>query len=218
MKWESWLAKNLDLLAQFEQWEPVADETIVAAGYALKKAIREKAEEALNNAHDLWCVRSWIKGNSNPLINQLDLIHGIRSDVVAHTMPRLTRICESDNHPYLSNYTAVDFDHEGWKNAFSRSSWGRSVIKCQVPQDKQELPEFDTGDIAWLPSDDVYAEEVRHIMDARLESIGNYQRRKMIDMLENIVFGSPFYQFSLAHSQAKGVLKDRRSVHVKDMV
>jgi len=216
--WEAWLAKNLDLLAQFEQWEPVADDTIVAAGYALKKAIREKAEDALNHAHDLWCVKAWIAGQSNPLINELDMVHGIRSDVVAHTMPRLTRICEIDNHPYLSDHQTVAFDREGWKEAFRQSSWGRSMTKTQTLPDKQEQIKLDTSDITWLPSDEVYAEEVRHIMDARLESLGNFQRRKMIDMLEDIILSSPFYQFTLMHSQVKGVLKDRRSVHVKDLV
>ena len=217
--WESWLAYNLDHLAQFEQWKNTTEEeTVVAAGYALKKKIREHAEAALNNAHDLWCVKAWIEGHADPLIDELDLVHGIRSDVVAHTMPRLTRICESDNHPYLGTCPEVSLDHEGWKAAFSRSSWGRSMTKCKVPQDKSELSKFDEIEIAWLPNDAVYAEEVKCIIDARLESIGNYQRRKMIDMLENIVHSSPFYQFTLVHSQAKGVLNDRRSVHVKDLV
>ena len=218
VRWQAWLSKNLEYLAQFEEWEPVADKTIVAAGYALKKAIREKAEAALNNAHDLWCVKAWIEGQSDPLINELDLVHHIRSDVVAHTMPRLTRICEIDNHPYLDGHEPVDFDHEQWKEAFSRSSWGRSVTKTKHSTDKKEMIELDTSDIIWLPSDDIYAEEVRSIMDARLESLGNYQRRKMIDMLEDIVLSSPFHQFTLMHSQVKGVLKDRRSVHVKDLV
>tara|TARA_B100001564_G_C20669827_1_gene685666 strand:- start:9773 stop:10543 length:771 start_codon:yes stop_codon:yes gene_type:complete len=218
VKWESWLAKNLDLLAQFEMWEPVADETIVAASYALKKAIRDKSEAALNNAHDLWCVKAWIEGKSNPLIDEFDLVHGIRSDVVAHTMPRLTRICESDNHPYLDNYSEVSFNNEDWNNAFNKSSWGRSMTKDKVSNNKKESPGFDTGDIAWLPSDAIYAEEVRCIMEARLESISNYQRRRLVEMLEDIVLSSPFYQFTLMHSQVKGVLGDRRSVHVKDMV
>ena len=87
----------------------------------------------------------------------------------------------------------------------------------QTLPDKQEQIKLDTSDITWLPSDEVYAEEVRHIMDARLESLGNFQRRKMIEMLEDIVLSSPFYQFTLMHSQVKGVLTDRRAVHVKDL-
>jgi hypothetical protein len=31
VRWQAWLAKNLAYLAQFEEWEPVADKTIVAA-------------------------------------------------------------------------------------------------------------------------------------------------------------------------------------------
>ena len=89
--WEAWLVKNLDLLSKFEQWEPVADRKIVAAGYGLQKAIQEKAEAALNNAHDLWCIKQWIEGSektdSSPF-ESLDDIHGIRSDVIQHMMQR----------------------------------------------------------------------------------------------------------------------------------
>ena len=223
--WESWLAKNLDLLSKFEQWESVADRKIVAAGYGLQKAIQEKAEAALNNAHDLWCIKKWITGKLgyetfwDDELELLEEIHGIRSDVIQHMMPRLNRICELENHPYLSPAEPLGYSNEDWMERFLASRWGRSVVKDSDLEDAVPARAKPPNDgCSWLPVDAVYAEYVDSINEAREESVANYQRRYMFELLHEIVLESPFKQFMLIHSQVKGVLTDRQAIFVKDTV
>ena len=217
--WEAWLVKNLDLLSKFEQWEPVADRKIVAAGYGLQKAIQEKSEAALNNAHDLWCIKQWIEGSEKfdgRLFESLDEVHGIRSDVIQHMMQRLNRICEPENHPYLVNDSPLALSNNDWMDKFKTSRWGRSVVRDIEFDEVRRQITPPLGDITWLPQEDVYSEYVKSITEASDESMANHQRRQMFELLHEIVLESPFRQFMLIHSQVKGVLTDRRAVYVRD--
>jgi hypothetical protein len=217
--WEAWLVKNLDLLSKFEQWEPVADRKIVAAGYGLQKAIQEKSEAALNNAHDLWCVKQWIEGSENVdnnLVESLEGLHGIRSDVIQHMMQRLARICELENHPYLDDAAPLALSNNDWMDKFKASRWGRSVVRDLEFDEVSRQIATPVCDISWLPQEDVYSEYVKSITEASDESLANHQRRQMFELLHEIVLESPFRRFMLIHSQVKGVLTDRRAVFVRD--
>jgi hypothetical protein len=216
-RWMAWLDKNLDLLTRFEEWEPVAERNLVAAGYGLQKAIQDNAEAALNNAHDLWCVKAWIEGGEHKHeIEEVEQLHMVRNDVIQHLMPRLNRICEVENHPYLSGTVNFSQSVDEWLTKAKSSRWGRSIVKDPdfgVPFENTVSPVYN---LSWLPEDDVYAEYVKPLVDAKEESLSNFQRRRMFDLLHEIALLSPLRQFSLVHSQVNGVLSDRRAIYVKD--